>query len=299
MKNKMFFLLMGLIMMISALGVNAADSLISCTADIPGVINVGTELNASFNVTDQQGAGQNTGNFSSVSVLFEARSTLTANSSFAFLANATNTSAQNYTNFTMPAANLIIIEPADNYDIRATCYGITVGSSDAGDNVTVATTVTGVTIDLGDVPAIPTTSHATDTVFDDVTTKTVTYAVAGPNTTSCRIAFLSDGDAPRFSGTNTFAMTHSGDTCTYTVSKAAVPDGTYSTYVQATDETNSSISSKVNLRIKTLEGGAIDPISEIGVNLDKVIPDNRKNLQIAVVLILFVVIGWAMFFKKK
>lgn len=188
------------------------------------------------------------------------KSTSTANSSFVKLINISNATSLNHPANSSETGDFngtvryedIIIEPSSDYQLKALCYGH--NDSGSGNMTAESTTVTLVTVDRADIPVVPTTSHTAETEFDDIITKTITYTVVGANTTGCRIAFLLDGASPRFTGTNTFAMTHSSNSCTYTVTKAAVPDGTYDVYTRASDGTNTSISTKINFKIKTTEG---------------------------------------------
>ena len=254
MKKYFLLLISMLVFSMFALDVNA-QSLISCTADIPSYVTIGTELNASFNATLVVNDGNDRRNFTDIFVAFEVRSVSTANSSFSLIGNVSNTTALNHTNMTIPNVGILNLEPSNDYEVRATCYALTSLTGPAGVNVTVATTVTGVTFDLGDRPSIPTTAHAKDKEFTDVSgSNIITYTVNGANTTNCRIAFLQDGASPRFSGSNTFAMTHSGNSCTYTITKGSLPDSSYDVYVRASDFTNTTNSNKIQFKINTMEG---------------------------------------------
>ena len=234
MKQKNYFRLKSLFL-ISALFVFAialalqgnAVTEISCTADFPSVIQVGTEVNASFNAT----RGNDLSNFSQIFVAFEMRSASTANSSFSLIGNVSNTTAANHTNMTIPSSGLLNLEPSNDYQGRATCYATTGGG--AGDNVTVSSTVTGLTIDLGDTPSVPTAISPTgrNTETRDYT---FTATVIGANTTSCILTFTANNP-----GSKIYAMTHSGNTCTQAISN--IPEGTLPYTITASDGTNSSI----------------------------------------------------------
>lgn len=225
-------------------------------------------------------------NMSYIQILFSASDT--ANSSTSTIINITNTTATNfdlgYANFTFK--NGYVLEDTSKGSVTGKSTGLLGGGS-------VDLSATTVNVDRTS-PSAPTTSHSADTEFDDVNTKTITYAVTGTDTTSCRIAF----GKSTFSGSNTFAMTHSGDTCTYTVTKATIPDDVYTTYVQASDGTNTSTSAGRNFKIKTFEGAAADEISALSVPIAQKVME-QVNLGTAALVIILGVFGYMAFFKKQ
>ena len=149
-------------------------------------------------------------------------------------------------------------------------------------------------------PQVPTTAHSANTEFTDVSgSNIITYDVIGANVTSCRIAFLVGDSSPRFSGSNTFAMVHSGNTCKYTVTKSTIPDSTYKTYIRASDGTNTSISTVRDFKIKTLEGVAEDDISALSVPIVQKKILEQIDIGIIVLIVIFGVFGYMAFFKKK
>ena len=244
-------------------------------------------LNATFNVS----ADASTGN---VSVFFEGRSVSTANSSFSFVGNDTNTSSLRYVNLTLP--NSVILEDANDWEFRATCY-LNASSSTitVSENVATSSIITGRILDRGGIPAIATTAHAANTEFDDSVTKTITYTVNGANTTGCRIAF----GRTSFTGSNTFAMTHSGNSCTYTITKATIADGIYRTYVQASDGTNTSISTGRDFKIQTFQGVASDDVTALSVPIVEKVISDKINLEMVLLIIIFGAFAYMAFFKKK
>ena len=231
-----------------------------------------------------------------VTAYWNVTSSSTANSSsLTLILNATNqTGAAFMTNnsigIQLPAS--VVLEDSNDYTVT--------GSISANQGATVrvncGSTSTSVVIDRT-APSVATSDSSAGTTFDDVTTTDIAYSVTGTDTTSCRIAFLDSGKAPRFTGTNTFAMTHSGDKCTYTVTKASVPDGSYDVYVQASDGTNTSASSKIDFRIKTIEGNAVDPVGQVAVDVGAFVAE-KNNALMAALIIIFVVLGWAALFRK-
>ena len=203
--------------------------------------------------------------------------------------NITNSSTSDEsTNFNWGYANFTLGDDLVLEDSRiCSVTGTTTGEGDA-DAITLSSTT--VLVDRAK-PSAPTTSHTAGTEFDDVNTKIITYAVTGENTTSCRIAFLGDGISPRFSGTNTFAMVHTANTCKYTLTKATIPDGSYNVYARASDGTNKSVSSKLDLSVKTIggdnAGGALGGIGDVSFDIaEKIGRDQLTNAGIIIVLII-------------
>ena len=204
---------------------------------------------------------------------------------------------RNAINFSLNDTNELVLEPSNDYVLTAWVENAT--PSHMAGSFVCNSTVTGITIDRGDTPTVPSTAHAADTEFDDVTTTLITYTVNGFNTTGCRIAFLEDGASPRFTGTNTFAMVHSADSCTYTVGKSTIPDNSYNVYVRASDGTNESISTKLNFKIKTMGGevggGGITGFGDGDIDVavaQKVASNEMTNL---IILILIIVVLWYYF----
>jgi len=230
------------------------------------------------------------GDNASIRCALMASSPSTANSSTSLIFNTTNaTTVTDSVNVTFSAN--IVLEDSNDYTFTATCYnGTDSTATDSADAASVTSVIVSRT-----TPTAPTTTHTTDTVFDDVTTKTLTYTVVDATTTGCRIAFLDDGAGPRFTGTNTFAMTYSGTSCTYVVTKAAIPDMTYNVYVQASDGVDTAVSAKGVFRIETMAGGGTDDDVNWSVGLEYMSKSTKQ-------LLLFILIlggGYFLFFNKK
>src|SRR3990167_10350320 len=165
---KKLMLLIALISLFMIMGVNALVS---------GDITIQTttwQENTLVNVTLTNG-----NNVTYVTLRGSASNT--ANSSTIVIYNITNSTATNFNfasaNFTL--CNDIALEDSVSWSITP----ITTGSQGGADGVSGSATT--VTIDRTS-PSVPTTSHAAQTEFDDVVTKTITYTVNGVNTTSCR-----------------------------------------------------------------------------------------------------------------
>jgi len=276
---KKLILLMALISMFLIGIVNATPQL--------SLITTTWQENTMVNVSTKSANDDSLVNMTYITLRFSASDT--ANSTSINLINITNTTATNfdfgYANFTF--GNNIVLEDTAIGSVTGVSTGLLGGGS-------VALSATTVNIDRTK-PTAPTTSHSANTEFDDVTTKTITYTVTGTATTSCRIAF----GKTTFSGTNTFAMTHSGDTCTYTVTKATIPDDTYKTFVQASDGTNTSISAGRDFKIKTLEGASSDDISALSVPIIQQKIMEQVNLGVVVLIIIFGAFAYMAFFRKK
>lgn len=245
-----------------------------------------TKINITF------GTGDYVGNATHNLTIFASCSD-TANSSTSKIYNITNTTA---TNFNEGSANFTF-DSTLNLEDSTLCSvtGRTLGIGDAD-----AKLLSAITVNMDrTAPSAPTTSHSAGTEFDDVNTKTISYTVIGTHTTSCRIAFMENGKAPRFTGTNTFAMTHSANTCTYTVTKATVPDGIYDTYVRASDGTNTSTSTKRDFKIKTMGGDSVDEdVGTVSVNIAEAV-ENNKQIATTGVIAVIVILGYYAFIKKK
>jgi len=223
--------------LLSLFYVNAS---IDCNLTVPTSIGNLSVLNATFNTS----ADGSTGN---VSVFFEGRSASVRNSSFSFVANITNTSNLRHVNLTLP--NSAILEDSDDWEFRATCYANASSSTiTIAENVATSSTITGRLLDRTD-PSSPTSITFTNPVkVDDTITATITRDTAN----RCYIRFGSS-NAPRK------AMTLSGSTCTYTVSRENPPNGAYAVFIEADDRTNSTPTNQQNVEIlsATSDGGGI------------------------------------------
>jgi len=162
---------------------------------------------------------------------FYAGSTLTANSSWTFLGNAFNASAAALNiSMTFDSAGL---QDANDYQFNATCFNTTAISTAVGTaSVTVHNTV----------PQAPTITSPVDGSSDADGTFTFEVGVIGVNTTSCTLFF--DGINP---GNPSYSMTHSGNTCTYSVT--SIPEQSYRWYVRASDESNTTDSSRPTVQV--------------------------------------------------
>lgn len=292
---KKLILLMALIS-IFLIGVVGAvtDAPVMSVPATGGVVGEDGLINVSF-------ASNLDGNDTAACAVF-IMSASTANSSWSLLINITNSSNDDNDQEAMWGdlnATLgveFVVEPSNNYQVYPECYNST-SQGDAGGS-RVGSTVTGVIFDRGDVPPAPTTSHTAQTIFANG--DTITYTVDGANTTGCKIAFLANGQPPRATGSNVFAMTHSGDSCTYSVAIGAPSDGIYNVYVQASDGTNTSFSSRLDFNIEAFGEQSRDTVdvSQVGVEVVK------KDNKLTTIFWIFAAVGAFLFFftdvfKKK
>jgi len=130
-------------------------------------------------------------------------------------------------------------EDAADWTFSGTCYNSTYNAT-SGVGSEAITAISSVIID-NTAPTAPTLTCESEYNNNE----DIQYAVTGSGTTACTIYF----------GANDYAMTHSGDTCTYTVAKNAPADSNYELYATATDGTNTSTSSKCTIRIDALPSG--------------------------------------------
>jgi len=227
MKNKLFVSLVigAFLLVIFSSFVMAATtvSLVSPAAD--STIAGTTVLNAT--VTNVAG------NFTCE---FYAKSSSTANNTWTLLvtrANTTDTDAN-------ATFNSAILEDSNDYIFNVTCSNDTdTWAGDTNNRITVDNTI----------PQAPTSlSPSTDSIDTDGTV-TFSATVVGENTTSCTLYFV-EGNP----GDSSYTMTHSGDTCTYTLS--SIPEQSYKWYVQASDGTNTtnSATSRIIVDVKTSAG---------------------------------------------
>lgn len=159
-------------------------------------------------------------------------------------ANSTATNVSTGANVTASATNITgtfdstILEDSNDYSIYASCTN----SSGSISNTSAST----ITIDntIPQAPSSLSPSSSTDTDGSVSFSATVT----GANTTGCTLFFV--GKNP---GSSSYAMTHSSNSCTYTIS--SVPEESYAYLIQASDGTNSTNSSQATFLVDIPNGG--------------------------------------------
>lgn len=143
------------------------------------------------------------------------------------------------------------IEDSDDYTITAACRNSS--NDQASDTATI-------TVD-NTIPGTPTGMSPADANVDTDGSVTFSVTVIGVNTTSCTLNFT--GINP---GNPGYTMTHSGNTCTKTIT--SIPENTYNWQTYASDETNISAGSTETTQhvdITTSAGKAAQLIQQKGV----------------------------------
>lgn len=132
-------------------------------------------------------------------------------------------------NLTATSANATVdttaLEDAADWTFSGTCYNSTGGSE-------TLTAITSVTVDNTN-PTAPTLTSPTDDSKDDDGSITFAVAVTGSQTTACTLDFSNGQFSP---GSSSYSMTHTGDTCTHTLT--SVPAHRYIWFVTASDGTD-------------------------------------------------------------
>jgi len=127
--------------------------------------------------------------------------------------------------------NSLTFEDSNDYTVTAVCRNTT--------SVSTTSTSTGVIID-NTIPQAPSSlTPATDTKDTDGSVA-FSATVTGRNTTSCTMYF--SGTNP---GATSYAMTHSGNTCSKTLT---LPEQIYDWYIIASDGTNTTTSSTARVQ---------------------------------------------------
>lgn len=218
---------------------------------------------------------------------FYALSPSTANSSWTYLGIYVNNISINITHLNGTFSSGIL-EDSNDYTFNASCYN----NSGYFYGVTRAS----ITVD-NSIPDTPTLTPATGTRDTDGSV-TFTGAVNGSETTGCILYF--DGTNP---GSSSYTMSHSGNSCTYTIS--AVPEQSYKGYVTASDGTNTSTSS-TNTVISDLntggaKGGALWYLDQQsgGQTLSVASTETETNKTAIIIVIILVIIAVAVVINKR
>ncbi len=164
-----------------------------------------------------------------------AKSTSTANSSYVLIKlQANETTEATYINSTFDSS---LLQDSNDYQFYSVCYNDTANETSA--------VLSSITID-NTIPQAPSSlSPVTGTLYNKLSEKDITFSatVSGANTTGCTLYFV--GTNP---GSSSYTMTHTGDTCTYSLTNT--PESTYSYYITASDGTNSTSSSTLNFQYR-------------------------------------------------
>ncbi len=155
---------------------------------------------------------------------------LTANTSWITIGDQVANTTQGFWGTTYNTTNNI--EDGSDYIFNVSCTNATNTLSDVSSNVVVDNTV----------PVAPTSLSPTSESVDDDGSVTFSGTVDGNETTACTLNFPNKNP-----GSSSYSMTHTGDTCTYTIS--SLPEETYDYYLTASDGTNTSDSSTLRFGV--------------------------------------------------
>ncbi len=207
----------------------------------------------------------------------------TANSSVGTLVvSLTNlTGAALMANGSINTTFLGVLEDSNDYTVEMAVEG-----GDGLGRVDCSGTATTVNIDRTS-PSAPTTTQASQSVLK--AGNVITYTVTGTDTTKCRISFQTS-KISKSSGTNTFAMVHSGDTCTYTIPSITIGDGVYSMSAWASDETNSTFSSIIDIEVDNIASNTQLIEDGLQVGIGEAIGEKVKDNQLVTIAIIVIIV---------
>lgn len=211
-----------------------------------------------------------------INLTFYAQSSLTANSSWATIATILNlnTTTNNYTNVRFNTTGL---EDANDYTFNVTVRNVT--------RVIGYNTSTSIQIDN----TVPTAASSLTPTTDEDGTVAFSSTVTGTETTSCTLLFPYSNP-----GATSYAMTHSGNTCSHTLSN--IPEGSYQWIVRASDETNTTDSSTqiTNIDIQKSKGKYLQ-LQQQGIQ------EQIQNIftKIPIWIIALIVIGSVIIIKNR
>lgn len=258
-----------------------------------GIFDLGDIVNISFG---------NTGGIAStrdaIRIYVNISSSFTANSStsttIGFNINSTNgTQNKDSVNISLDNIGNVILEDGQSYTLNCYCENRTTSDTVGAGSVACNSTRTGVRIDRT-VPQIPTSLTTAERLDGDAITATVN----GANTTKCTISFGLGGIRS--------AMTHSGNTCTYTIAPNSPSDGVYQYQVFASDDLNETASAVTSIEIDALGNPSRRSPSNLGLQQSPITTTTNRNVnfqQIIKILLVVVVVdlifGMGLIFKKK
>lgn len=241
-KLKYLSLLLGIVLVLTALPLATAASTDRGSINIQGIVNSSTYGGTAWvlNVTNVSLFDQ------MVNCTFYVKSSATANSSWSTLGTASNATYGSGTflrhvNKTYDTTRGSI-EDSNVYYLNATCRNLTA----AGYNLAVAMRYP--VIISNTIPQAASSPGPTDDDKDTDGDVTFIGTVVGSNTTACTLYFA-NGSTP---GSASYTMTHAGNNCSYRLSD--MPEQTYNWYILATDGSNTTASSTWNVEIDKATG---------------------------------------------
>lgn len=259
----------------------SADGAYACTIikpDSSDIIGTNVLLNVSFT----GGEGNDT---ALVDWFFSSPSTANSSSSKLMITgtNISDAATNGSINITFELGLDFLLEDSNDYTVGATMNGTACSGS-----------ATSVILDRTK-PLTPTTTQAVNSVLKAA--DIITYTIIGVNTTSCRISFQTS-KVEKSSGTNTFAMVHSGNTCKYTIPSVTIGDGVYSMRGFATDGTNSSFSAPLDIEIDNIASNTQATEDGLQVGIGEAVGEKIRGETIGTVAIVIVVL-YLIFSRKS
>lgn len=232
---KKLILLLPLVFLLGIIFVSAIDD---CNLTAPNSTNNVIRSGFMFNVTHNQ-TGDGTEN--NITVVIQAKSASTLNTSYSVVINETN--ATNLRHLNVSLQGKFVLGDSNDYVFRALCFW-----NGTGEGSKTSAEVSGVTLDRSK-PQVATSITFTNPVKD---TQTITATIDRNTTNKCFIKFGGHTVERR-------AMTLSGTTCTYTVGKNNPPNSDYDTYINTDDNTNTTDSGIQYVSIKAVssDGGGL------------------------------------------
>lgn len=270
-KRSLLLVITGLVLLFALAFVSAVPTLVT-----PATSGSVTGSTQAFNVT-------NSSMTETINCTIYAFSVSTANSSAVSLGLLTNNTAHDFD--ISGALSTKVIEDSNNYQFYAICANATAIQTSA--------TNTGITVN-NTVPSAPTAPSAT------VTGQSVSFTstVVGANTTGCTLTF----SGVNYGGSNQ-AMTHSGNTCTLSLTN--VPEQSYTWYITASDGSESSAhssSTTTRVDVKTSATKFMTPSQVAKAENERTLSvagnSNQKTTALWIVAIV-VVMGMLWYFNRK
>lgn len=234
-KINKFSLLFGLILVMTILPMVSALATANVTMATPVASGTLSGSAAVFNCSLD--AGFEGENWTSVRVSFQSAALTGNTTETTFTSWITNTTTYDLNG----TVDTTVVEDGNDYTFKCQVFN--------GTNYVNATR-TGITID-NTIPQTPSSLSPAASSVDTDGDITFSGTVTGANTTSCTLFF--DGANP---GSTSYSMTHTGNTCTYAAT--GIPEQTYSYYIRASDETNTTDSATTQIQVdkKTSSGNA-------------------------------------------
>ena len=93
-------------------------------------------------------------------------------------------------------------------------------------------------------------------------------------------------NSPRATGSNTFAMTHSGDSCTYTIPTITIGDSAYSLFAWASDGTDATFSTPLDIEIDNIASNSQDISEGVQIAIGEEVVTNKQIMNIIIIVVI-------------